>query len=86
MIDPDDMEFKDTKKNVRTKSESSVDSAMLCKVHNLGHGKRVTQTSPILGDQNKHVSWKPTNLRESALERLNIKIMKIALLGWCSIR
>ena len=38
-IDPDDMEFKDTMKNEGKKLESSMDSAMPCKVRSLGHGE-----------------------------------------------
>ena len=57
------MEFKDTMKNARKKLESSMDSAMPCKIENLGQGETCG-----------------TNIRESALERLNKKIMKITLL------
>ena len=32
---------------------------------------------PTLADQSLHAPWRPTNLQESALERLNKKIMKI---------
>ena len=38
-IDPDDMEFQDTMKNVREKFELPLQSAMPCKVQNLGHGE-----------------------------------------------
>ena len=65
-IDPDDMEFK---KNTREELESSMESALSCKVQNLGHEKLVAKTNPTLADRNMHTSWKPTNLRESALER-----------------
>ena len=86
-IDPDDMEFKDTMKNARSKLESSMDSQpCLVRVRTLGTRNPVAKTSPTLTDQNTDVSWKPTNLRDSALERLNKKIVKIALLGMGSIR
>ena len=86
-IDPDDMEFKDTVKNASKKVRV---------VHGIRHAlqgskpwpqeKPVTKTNPILADQNMHASWRPTNLRESAPERLNKKIVKITLLGSGSIR
>ena len=38
-IDSDDMEFQDTMKNVRKKFELPLQSAMPCKVQNLGHGE-----------------------------------------------
>ena len=65
-IDLDDMEFKDTMKNARTKLESSMDSAMSCKVQTLVTEKLVAKTNLILADQRTHESWKPMNLRESA--------------------
>ena len=54
---------------------------------NLGHGKTCGAIfNPILADQNTHASWNPSNLRESTLERLNQKIMRIAMVGRDSIR
>ena len=51
-----------------------------------GAGKPVAKTNLILTDQNARASWKPTNLRESALNIFNKKIMRIALFGRGSIR
>ena len=39
----------------------------------LGMETFVAKANPTLADQNMHASWRPTNLRESALERLDKK-------------
>ena len=63
-----------------------MDPAMFARFKTLGTGKTVAITNPIFADQHTHVTWKPTNLRGSAVERLIKKIMKIALLGRGSLR
>ena len=83
-MDPDDIEVKDFMKIARKKLEGIRHALQGSKT--LGTGKLVAKTNPILADQNMHVSWKLTDLRESALERLNKRIMRITLLGRGSTR
>ena len=62
-------------------SASHMSAACLARFKTLGTKKPVAKTSPILVDQCTHGSWKPTNPRESALQRLNKKIVKTTLPG-----
>ena len=69
--DPNDIEFKHTMKIARNVLELSMECAMACNVHNLGH---VETCGENLADQNVCASC--TNLPESASARLNKKIWR----------
>ena len=87
MIDPDDTEFKDIMKKTLTKFWSRLwNQPFLVRYKFLGTGKPVANAKSTLADQNTHALWKPTNLRESASEKFNQKIMRIALWRRDSIR
>ena len=63
-IDPEDTEFKETIKNARKKSETSVAPAMPCKImKNCG-----SDASNKIKKQNLRVFWKLMNLRDGVWE------------------
>ena len=63
-IDPDNIQFKNTKKNARKNMELPLETAMLCKIHNPRHSETCCTD---IADQETLVPLKPTNLRERAL-------------------
>ena len=76
-IDPNDMELKDTMKNVRNKLELSMKSAIPCKLQNLRHGetygenKSNTRTSKYACIVEDHES-----ARQHALESLRVQFVE----------
>ena len=84
VIDPEDVEVKETMKKTRWKSWNCMQK-QLCPVRSRITSRGKLVANPTIEIQNMHASWKLTNLRESVGRELCQKIMKFALQGKGSI-